>query len=201
LKRVIYIDGSTLYRPKSSKQVKDRQRQSQGKHCYRGNGPKEAFSPDTSGSSGYKQGGRCVYWGVVGQQQWSGGTAQLFANVLRPHDLKTKLNGKGKSVKNDNSVAMNTERMKEWAERKLVPWCRKLGFPMKGRKTPKGKRPIICMDHERCLRTKSTIRHLKSLGFDILNKYPVGLEKVMINYYVDRPDRCNIMVLVLIIFI
>lgn len=132
MRRMIFIDGSTFYRPKSRNQMKELARDSCGTHVYRDQ--TEGLLPDTVGPLSYArtQGGSVKYWGVLGD-----GFFEM--SPLPPKDLRTTkkpkiVNGqiKYRKTKNDNSVAMNKQRFADWIEKKLVPWLTTHGFPMKG---------------------------------------------------------------------
>ena len=46
--------------------------------------------------------------------------------------------------------------------------------PVPGKDTPKAKRPIVVMDHERCIRAKDSLAMLRRNGIEVLKGYPKG---------------------------
>jgi len=181
-KKVIYIDGATFYWPKSKVQATLQARGAVGGSVLRK--ASEGLEESCTGAGPYhkSQGGSSKWWGMLGTCQRGGG-GRFFASVLPPKDLKKrkiKVTPKRrgakpyyKTVKDANSVSMNESRFEDFVIKKMVPWCKQLGFSMKPN-TKKSNRPIIVMDHEKCLRTARSKQMLRKNGFRIQKYYPTS---------------------------
>ena len=127
----------------------------------------------TPGASVYYkgQGMGVKFWGGMGCHQKTGDT-KLFMTTLPPQDKKKrrvrKKNKHGKyykrTVKNNSSVSMTSDRFCKMVKNNFVPWAKALGFDMRPT-CPKDKKPIIVLDGETAINTPEANKALKKAGF------------------------------------
>ena len=147
LKHFAYTDGTTFYLARGPAEQEGKQRAALGTRVYRMANGKDGLWDENVGPSLYAkaQGTPVKIWGL-----FADGVLHYY---VMPSDKKRK------------TTNMNATRYEHLVQTKFAKW-RKQIF------RSKNVRPHLVQDHERCLWKESSLKALKSAGFDVLKGYP-----------------------------